>query len=48
MSDILAPFEAMLDRLFPPARVRAIDAGDGWLQERTAVEELGVSRLADP
>lgn len=41
MSDILAPFEAMLDALFPLARVRAIDAGDDWTHEREAVEASG-------
>jgi acyl-CoA dehydrogenase len=41
MSEILAPFEAMLDALFPPARVRAIDDGAEWQTERAEVGRSG-------
>lgn len=41
MSEVLAPFEAMLDALFPPARVRAIDGGADWSAERIEVEQSG-------
>ena len=30
MSEFLEPFERMLGQLFPPDRVRAIDAGGTW------------------
>lgn len=41
MSDFIGPFEAMLDALFPPARVRAIDDGADWHVERAEVERSG-------
>ena len=41
MSEYVAPFEAMLDALFPPARVRAIDRGADWAAERAQVEASG-------
>lgn len=41
MSEFLAPFEAMLDALFAPARVRAFDAGADWAFERRAIEQSG-------
>ena len=41
MSEYLAPFEAMLDTLFPPGRIRAIDAGADWSDERAEVEKSG-------
>lgn len=41
MSEYLAPFEAMLDALFPPERVRAIDAGADWSDERAEIEKSG-------
>jgi alkylation response protein AidB-like acyl-CoA dehydrogenase len=41
MSEVLEPFERMLAQLFPPARVRAIDAGGHWDAERTEVESSG-------
>ncbi|MGN3973072.1 acyl-CoA dehydrogenase family protein [Tsuneonella sp. SYSU-LHT278] len=41
MSEILPPFEAMLTRLFPAARARAIDAGEDWSAERDEIEVAG-------
>ncbi|ANY20834.1 Acryloyl-CoA reductase (NADH) [Tsuneonella dongtanensis] len=41
MSEVLAPFEAMLDRLFPLQRVRAIDGGADWAAELSEVEASG-------
>ncbi|MCT2558801.1 acyl-CoA dehydrogenase family protein [Tsuneonella sp. YG55] len=41
MSAFLSPFEAMLDKLFLPARVRAIDAGGDWSPERVEIEQSG-------
>lgn len=41
MSEILAPFEAMLDALFPLARVRDIDAGADWSRELAEVQASG-------
>ena len=29
-NELSEPFERMLERLFPPSRTRAIDAGGGW------------------
>ncbi|MGN6500905.1 MAG: acyl-CoA dehydrogenase family protein [Tsuneonella sp.] len=40
-SELLEPFERMLAQLFPPARVRAIDAGGNWDAERTEIEASG-------
>lgn len=40
-SEFLAPFERMLADLFPPARVRAIDAGGDSAAEWTAMEASG-------
>lgn len=39
--EFLAPFERMLADLFPPARVRAIDAGEDSAAEWAAVEASG-------
>lgn len=48
MSDVLAPFEAMLDKLFPPQRVREIDAGADWTAELAEIEASGfLDALAD-
>ena len=41
MDELTAPFEKMLAQLFPPARVRAIDAGEGWDAERAEIEASG-------
>lgn len=41
MSELSSPFQAMLEALFPLARVRAIDAGGDWTREREAVEASG-------
>jgi alkylation response protein AidB-like acyl-CoA dehydrogenase len=41
MSEFLEPFERMLTLLFPPDRVRAIDAEEGWEHERGEVEQSG-------
>ncbi len=41
MSEILAPFEAMLDKLFPAEKVRAIGAGAQWSAEYAEIEQSG-------
>lgn len=41
MSEIADQFDRMLARLFPPARVRAIDGGDAWDAERAEIEGSG-------
>lgn len=41
MSEFLEPFERMLTALFPPGRVRAIDAGADWAGERGEIEQSG-------
>lgn len=41
MDELLAPFERMLGQLFPPARVRAIDAGAAWRAEHAEIEASG-------
>ncbi len=41
MSEILTPFEAMLDKLFPAEKLRAIDAGAGWDAEHAEIAESG-------
>ena len=41
MSEFLEPFERMLTALFPPERVRAIDAGGEWSDELPEVEQSG-------
>jgi acyl-CoA dehydrogenase len=40
-NEFLEPFERMLAELFPPARVRAIEAGDPGTAEWAAVEQSG-------
>lgn len=40
-NELLEPFERMLAELFPPARVRAIDAGDPGTAEWAAIEQSG-------
>lgn len=48
MSEYLAPFEAMLASLFPPARVREIGAGGDWSTGRAEIERSGfLDSLAD-
>ena len=39
--DFLDPFERMLEKLFPPDRVRAIDAGDDSAAEWNKIEDSG-------
>jgi alkylation response protein AidB-like acyl-CoA dehydrogenase len=41
MSEFLEPFERMLTALFPPDRVRAIDAGGEWNRELADIEQSG-------
>lgn len=41
MSEFLAPFEAMLDALFPLSKVRAIANAPDWTAEREQVERSG-------
>ena len=41
MSEFLEPFERMLIDLFPPARIREIDAGGGWEAETAEIEASG-------
>ena len=41
MSEFLEPFERMLAALFPPDRVRGIDAGDDWQRELSEIEQSG-------
>lgn len=41
MSELTEPFERMIARLFPPARVRTIDAGAAWDAERAEIEASG-------
>lgn len=43
MSELAASFEAMLDRLFPLARARAIDSGGGWELERSGFLDMLVA-----
>lgn len=40
-NELLEPFERMLAKLFPAARVREIDAGAEWQAERAEVEASG-------
>ena len=40
-NELSEPFERMLERLFPPSRTRAIDAGGGWSEERDEIERSG-------
>jgi alkylation response protein AidB-like acyl-CoA dehydrogenase len=41
MSEFLEPFERMITSLFPPDRVRAIDAGGEWDRELGDIEQSG-------
>lgn len=41
MDELLEPFDRMLSQLFPPARVRAIDTGEGWEAEWSDIEASG-------
>ena len=41
MSELAEQFERMIARLFPPQRVRAIDAGEHWEAERAEIEASG-------
>ena len=41
MSEFLEPFERMLTALFPPERVRGIDAGAEWASEQAEIERSG-------
>ncbi len=41
MSEFLEPFERMLTALFPPDRVRAIDGGAEWTEERGEIDQSG-------
>jgi alkylation response protein AidB-like acyl-CoA dehydrogenase len=41
MSEFLEPFERMLTALFPTDRVRAIDGGADWADERAEIEQSG-------
>ncbi len=41
MEELFEPFDRMLGRLFPPARVRAIDGRDPWEREHVEIEASG-------
>ena len=41
MDELLEPFDRMLGKLFPPTRVREIDAGGAWDSEHAEVEASG-------
>lgn len=40
-NELLEPFERMVAKLFPPARVREIDAGSEWPAELAEIRESG-------
>lgn len=47
-NELLEPFERMLAKLFPPARVRVIDAGGEWPEEMAEIEASGFLDLLAP
>ncbi len=47
-NELLEPFERMLGKLFPPARVREIEAGGEWQAELAEVEASGFLDILAP
>ena len=41
VSEFLGPFEQMLEKLFPPARIRAIEGGDNGADEWAQIDQSG-------
>jgi alkylation response protein AidB-like acyl-CoA dehydrogenase len=47
-SELLEPFERMIADLFPTSRVREIERGAEWADERAAIEQSGFLDLLGP
>jgi alkylation response protein AidB-like acyl-CoA dehydrogenase len=41
MNEFAGPFQAMISRLFTPAKLREIDRGNGWETEQTEIAKSG-------